>query len=212
MLTLLVSEAMVSTRVPRRASPARRRPVQARSQATVDAIVEAAAHILGQFGWLGFTTNAVAERAGVSIGSLYQYFPDKLAILNAVRQRHLDECLAAVLGCNPASASVDEFAEKLVDALIAVHRIFPGLHRVLLDQAPTPADYLDPASPYEVEYLACFERAVAAYAPRGSTRETAMVLSDTMDGVIHNATRRGMLDVNSVRSELVRVVRFLLQS
>lgn len=176
----------------------------------MDTIAQAAAHILSTVGWPGFSTNAVAERAGVSIGSLYQYFPDKIAILNAVRQRHLDECLAAVRGCNPALASVDVFAERLVDALIAVHQTFPGLHRVLLDQAPTPTDYLDPASPYEIEYLAYFERAVAAYASGGSTRITAMVLSDTIDGVIHNATRRGMLQVESVRSELVRIVRFLL--
>ncbi len=55
----------------------RKQPSQARSKATVDAIVEAAARILGDQGWAGFTTNKVAEAAGVSIGSYYQYFPDK---------------------------------------------------------------------------------------------------------------------------------------
>jgi AcrR family transcriptional regulator len=53
---------------------------QARSQTTNDAVLQAAAHILEQRGWRGLTTNAVAQAAGVSLGSLYQYFPNKLAL------------------------------------------------------------------------------------------------------------------------------------
>ena len=62
----------------------RKTPVQARSAATVDAILEAAAHILEIEGLEGYTTNAIARRAGVSIGSLYQYFPNKDAITAAL--------------------------------------------------------------------------------------------------------------------------------
>jgi AcrR family transcriptional regulator len=69
----------------------RRRPSQARSRATWEAIVEAAAQILERHGADGFNTNAVAERAGVSIGTLYQYFPDKRAILLAAARRELGE-------------------------------------------------------------------------------------------------------------------------
>jgi len=67
----------------------RRRPRQARAQATVDSILEAAAQVLQRAGHDGFNTNAVAERAGVSIGTLYQYFPDKDAILVAVARREM---------------------------------------------------------------------------------------------------------------------------
>jgi AcrR family transcriptional regulator len=67
----------------------RRSPKQARSRATWDAIVEAAAQILERQGPNGVTTNSVAERAGVSIGTLYQYFPDKEAILVAAARREL---------------------------------------------------------------------------------------------------------------------------
>jgi AcrR family transcriptional regulator len=56
----------------------------------VDAIVEAAALILARRGWAHFTTNEVAEIAGVSVGSLYQYFPNKLALAVAIRRRQLD--------------------------------------------------------------------------------------------------------------------------
>ena len=65
----------------------RRMPRQARAQATMDSILEAAAQVLQRSGVEGFNTNAVAERAGVSIGTLYQYFRDKDAILVAVARR-----------------------------------------------------------------------------------------------------------------------------
>ena len=68
----------------------RRTPKQARSRATVEAIVEAAAQVLERKGPEGLTTNGVAERAGVSIGTLYQYFPDKQALLLAAARRELD--------------------------------------------------------------------------------------------------------------------------
>ncbi len=67
----------------------RRRPRQARSRATWEAIVEAASQILERRGPAALNTNAVAERAGVSIGTLYQYFADKRAILLAVAHREL---------------------------------------------------------------------------------------------------------------------------
>lgn len=67
----------------------RRRPRQARSRATYDSILEAAAQVLEREGAAGLNTNRVAERAGVSVGTLYQYFPDKDAILLAVAERAL---------------------------------------------------------------------------------------------------------------------------
>jgi AcrR family transcriptional regulator len=67
----------------------RRRPQQARARATVDSILEAAIQVLERSGVDGLNTNSVAERAGVSIGTLYQYFPDKDAILVAMARREL---------------------------------------------------------------------------------------------------------------------------
>jgi AcrR family transcriptional regulator len=65
----------------------RKQPRQARAQHTVNAIIEASARILEEQGHGGFTTNAVAELAGTSIGTLYQYFPDKDALLGALIAR-----------------------------------------------------------------------------------------------------------------------------
>ena len=88
----------------------RRRPRQARSRATWEAIVEAAAQILEQYGAAAFNTNAVAERAGVSIGTLYQYFPDKQAILAAAAKRELSD----------GSTAAPARRQALIQALIAM--------------------------------------------------------------------------------------------
>ena len=74
----------------------RRIPHQARAAETVAAILEGAAQILEASGLAAFTTNAVAERAGVSIGTLYQYFADKNALLRALAERETSATLAAV--------------------------------------------------------------------------------------------------------------------
>ena len=71
----------MSTRIAKQKTAMRKEPRQERSKATVNAVVHAAARILSDHGWAGFTTNRVAEIAGVSIGSLYQYFPDKISIV-----------------------------------------------------------------------------------------------------------------------------------
>ncbi|TIV25222.1 MAG: TetR/AcrR family transcriptional regulator, partial [Mesorhizobium sp.] len=86
----------MSTRIAKPAARMRKQPRQARSIATVEAIIEAGAHVLSELGWVGFSTNKVAEAAGVSIGSLYQYFPDKLALVEAIRRRHFDHVLSVL--------------------------------------------------------------------------------------------------------------------
>src|SRR5579872_7270759 len=80
-----------SPAAPRPIAP-RKQPVQRRSKATVEAVLAAAAHILQERGAAGFNTNAVAARAGVSIGSLYQYFASKDAILLALMQQSAALC------------------------------------------------------------------------------------------------------------------------
>src|ERR1700704_3271428 len=75
----------------------RKRPRQHRSKATVDAILEATARVLIKHGFDGLTTNAAAAAAGVSIGSLYQYFPNKEALVAALLEQHIGQMNAAVL-------------------------------------------------------------------------------------------------------------------
>lgn len=81
-----MNNSQLAKSVSRRLKP-RKTPSQPRSALTVDAILEGAAHILERHGLEGYTTNAIAERSGVSIGSLYQYFPTKDAITVALIER-----------------------------------------------------------------------------------------------------------------------------
>ena len=111
---------------------------QQRSRATVDALVEATARILVREGFDKASTNRVAEVAGVSIGSLYQYFPSKEALVAAVIERHQQEIMQTVRG--ELADVLAEPLEKAVRTLVAVavkaHRVNPKLHRVLAEQIP----------------------------------------------------------------------------
>ncbi len=113
-------------------SIARKLPRQDRSRALVDAIVEAAARILVQQGRDALTTNAVALRAGVSIGSLYQYFPNREAILAAVARDHLDAVHqhVAAIDLRDADCLADAVA-RIISGLFAAHMINPSLHLAL---------------------------------------------------------------------------------
>jgi len=75
----------------------RKNPSQARARDTIEVIFEATARILERAGRRGLSTNAIAELAGISIGSLYHYFPSKEAVLVAMARRELDECVIAQL-------------------------------------------------------------------------------------------------------------------
>ena len=118
----------------------RRRPVQRRSQQTVDAIVEASARVLARHGYAASTTNRIAARAGVSIGSLYEYFPNKDSVLAALLERHTSEGGAEVLGALEGAiargAPLLELVRELVAALLRQHRRSPELHRVLFEEMP----------------------------------------------------------------------------
>jgi AcrR family transcriptional regulator len=124
-------------------SQARRKPVQRRSLVTVEAIIEAAAQIFERHGYAAGTTNRIAERAGVSIGTLYQYFPNKDAILVALAERHLQQServLAPLLvELVERPPPLRDALRRSLDALLELHRHEPTLHRVLFEEAPRPA-------------------------------------------------------------------------
>lgn len=102
----------------------RKSPAQARSRATCEAIVEAAARIVAERGLAGFNTNAVAERAGVSIGSLYQYFPNKDALMVALIARQQEQQAARLEAAAEAiaRAPIAEIIRILVRAAMHHHR------------------------------------------------------------------------------------------
>lgn len=117
---------------------ARKSASQERSKATVDALLAATARVLVKEGYDHASTNKIAEAAGVSIGSLYQYFPSKEALVSAVGERHVDGMLE-VLRSNAAKVALmplEDAARGLVGAMIEAHRVDPKLHKVLVEQIP----------------------------------------------------------------------------
>ena len=111
---------------------------QERSRATVDALVEATARILVKEGFDKASTNRIAEVAGVSVGSLYQYFPSKEALVAAVIERHQQEIMQTVRGelAEVLAQPVEKAVRKLVAVAVKAHRVDPKLHRVLAEQIP----------------------------------------------------------------------------
>src|SRR5438105_9095864 len=116
----------------------RKRASQERSRATVDALIEATARILVREGFDKASTNRIAQQAGVSIGSLYQYYPGKEALLAAVIDRHNHELAQVVRGAlaEIAALPIGKAVRKLVATAIDAHRVDPKLHRVLSEQIP----------------------------------------------------------------------------
>lgn len=116
----------------------RKNASQERSRATVDALIEATARILVREGFDKASTNHIAEQAGVSVGSLYQYFPGKEALIAAVIERHSQEIMQVVRGAlaKAAASPLRQAVRTLVAAAIEAHRVDPKLHRVLAEQIP----------------------------------------------------------------------------
>jgi AcrR family transcriptional regulator len=116
----------------------RKEASQERSRATVEALVDATARILVREGFDKASTNRIAEVAGVSVGSLYQYFPSKEALVVAVIERHQQEIMQVVRGelAEVANQPIEQGVRTLVAAAVKAHRVDPKLHRVLAEQIP----------------------------------------------------------------------------
>jgi AcrR family transcriptional regulator len=114
-------------------SEPRKSPVQARSAASVDAILKATVQVLLRVGKEKLTTTRVAARAGVSVGTLYQYFPNKSALLRAAMRLHLEEILAEVdkVCIAQRGQPVEQMAEALAVAFLAVKMRDPKKSRAL---------------------------------------------------------------------------------
>ena len=115
----------------------RKPPRQDRSRATVEAIVEAAVDLLSSRGYARVSTNQIAARAGVSVGSLYQYFPNKDAIVTVLFQRHAGGVERIV------EATLADLRQPDVPLREALHRMLLGF-QALHDENPKVARAVDP--------------------------------------------------------------------
>ncbi len=186
----------------------RKQPQQARSRATVEIILEAAAQVLGG-GWNAFNTNRIADVAGVSVGTVYQYFPNKLALVEAIRDRHFAQVVAVVRRTTSEPKTLLERIEALVEGMIEVHGASPALHRALLEDAPRSARAKGAEHEFEQAYLGAYQQLILLGTGRGRASHgdtSARVLSSAIEGVVHDAARRGTLTSRALRKELQALI------
>ena len=172
----------------------RKNASQDRSRATVDALVEAPARILVKEGYDKASTNRIAEAAGVSVGSLYQYFPSKEALVVAVIDRHNRDTMRLVRAVlnEVAGQPVQRVIPKMVAVAIQAHRINPKLHRVLTEQIPRTGQ-LENVEAFNREYFSLFrnylENCSDTLRPKDLGLATYVCVS-SMEAVAHNAVLR----------------------
>jgi AcrR family transcriptional regulator len=124
---------------PRPLTAPRKEPRQERARATVDAILSATARILVKEGYDRASTNRIALEAGVSVGSLYQYFPSKEALVAALIDKHSSEMVRYLedrAARTPPDAPLRAIVREVVHAMVEAHRVDPKLHRVVMEQVP----------------------------------------------------------------------------
>src|SRR5580692_1576366 len=186
---------MPSTRIPNQRLEPRKLPSQQRSEATVEAILQAAAQVFERHGYAAGTTNRIVERAGVSIGTLYQYFPNKDAILVALVHRHLAESTAALqphLQRLNRGARFEDVLPNIVHAMVAMHALTSGLHRVLFEETPLPSTLRAELDELEDQLVDVAAEALAtdpSTAPN-DPRLTARVMISAIEGLTHRLVLR----------------------
>lgn len=204
---------MAARRAGAGASP-RRSPTQPRATVTVDAMLTAVELVLEKHGPAGLTTNRVAEIAGVSVGSLYQYFPNKEAMVSTVLERYVGRfigpCREVVAGSHayPTDVVVNQVAAALVSGYTALRPI----HRWLIELRSAAAfqDRFHRALDVLVEEIA------TALAKRTDVRvanphATAFVLVHGVTGIVEAAgARSAEVDVMAIGAEAARMIRTLL--
>ena len=169
----------------------RKKPRQSRSQDTVLAILDATARVLCTTGYDRASTNRIALAAGVSVGSLYQYFPSKEALVAALAERHSDEMTSLIKSklAEVAAMPLPVALETMIAAMFAAHAVDPALHKVLIEQVPR-IGRLEKLMDIECEIEALVATYLAARAGelrRRNVEATAAVLVRTVEAVTHHA-------------------------
>lgn len=118
--------------MPTEVAPLRRKPVQQRSAQRVEKMLEACAALIDEVGYDGLTTTLIAERAGVAVGSLYQFFPDKRAVVQELTLRNLDRFVHAVSEHFEQAELAHwwDAVDGVFDVYMAMHRDVPAFSRL----------------------------------------------------------------------------------
>lgn len=170
---------------------ARKQPVQERSRRTVEAILQATTQVLIQRGYENATTGAIAERAGVSIGTLYQYFPNKELLVASLIEAHFKEVLTTIESAlsDNVESPLAVLLRAVIRASLDAHRLQPALHKVLIEQVPRVGKFTEALELGE-KLSAMLQQHLARHfgGVRGDRlRMIAFVLETTIEALTHRA-------------------------
>ena len=195
----------------------RRRPKQRRARQTVEAVLDAVVRLLKRGGSKTITTNRIAEVAGVSIGSVYQYFPDKRAIFTALHQRHVDQIdrMVQTKLVEHAASSIEELVRAMVEAMVEAHAIDPELYELLMTEVPHRADG---TRDFAVRLHGAFLLAISSRAhelkKRRDLDKVVFVVTHMVEALSHGAVLRrpARMSLKEAKEEAVRAILAYLRA
>ena len=185
----------------------------------MDAIITGAAQVLIEYGYEGATTARIAERAGVSIGSLYQYFPNKEALIAALIEQHADQ-IVEVMGRalnDPANVTLQDGLRAIIRAGTDAHRIHPALHKILNEQVPRVGRLAKVMDTHR-EIAAAIEGFLRAHTDDMPADHdpgiAAIVIETALEALVHKAVidRRELLHDGLSRAETFRLINSYLST
>jgi AcrR family transcriptional regulator len=184
---------------------------------TVEAMLDAAIKLLKRGGASAITTNRIAEAAGVSIGSVYQYFPNKRAIFIALHDRHIRQVDSVMHRrmAESADAALDELIASLIDGMIEAHAADPELPDLLQAEVPHRANG---TREFAVRLHSAFRSALAPHARELGGRTDldmrAFVVGNMVDALGHAMVLRRPpgSSLSRARAEMLRAILVYLRN
>lgn len=187
----------------------RKTPRQARAVDTQARILAAARRVFARHGYAAGTTNRIADEAGLSVGSLYQYFPNKDSILAALVRAHIaqgsEELRAAT---SDPGAGLESLVSRAVTALVDLHARDRRLHRVLFEESPRPASLRAELRRLEDSAVAVVAARVAAALPGHPDPElVARIVVTAIESLVHRLVASDLaLDTERFTDETTRLI------
>ncbi|NGX07746.1 TetR family transcriptional regulator [Mycobacteroides franklinii] len=195
----------------RRELQPRKQPRQQRSEDTRNRILNAAVEVFGQYGYVRGTTNRIAQWADISVGSLYQYYPNKDSIVVELAARHLDGGLAAAKEHHRYGApeSAEDLMRSIVAAAIDNHRDDPQFLRVLIEQGPRSSELIARAAELRQTAIEDMRQLLAKCTDVhvANKHAAAQLVVTTVELVVHHMLAApGPIEIGDFESELVAML------
>jgi AcrR family transcriptional regulator len=190
--------------------PLRKQPVQQRSAKRVEQMLEACAALIDELGYDGVTTTLIAERAGVAVGSLYQFFPDKRAVVQALTKRHLDHFTKEIEE-RLDWANLEHWwdgVDTIIDIYVEMYRNVPGFGRVRFGDV-IDIRFIEDGRDNNTVISEQIANVVASKhnIPVESLFRQITVAADIGDAILALAFRRKLFDEDDMINEAKQVVR-----